>query len=200
VPVGSTPADLALGPAHGGREGVLRLRRLSVCPLALAAALALPHGAETRSFEKKLAAIRSYREATWRWQKLMAEPLTPSRPSELRVTNPRYLDRLEELWLRRSQRARQRAARPPHLHAWLCIHRYERDPVQGWATRTGNGYYGGLQMDLGFQRRYGGHLFRRKGTADRWTRLEQMWVAERAYRAGRGFWPWPNTARACGLL
>ena len=26
-----------------------------------------------------------------------------------------------------------------------------------------------------------------------------MWVAERAYRT-RGFWPWPNTARFCGLL
>jgi hypothetical protein len=27
-----------------------------------------------------------------------------------------------------------------------------------------------------------------------------MWVAERAYRSGRGFYPWPNTARACGLI
>jgi len=27
-----------------------------------------------------------------------------------------------------------------------------------------------------------------------------MWVAERAHRAGRGFTPWPNTARSCGLL
>jgi hypothetical protein len=25
-------------------------------------------------------------------------------------------------------------------------------------------------------------------------------VAERAYRSGRGFYPWPNTARACGLI
>jgi len=30
--------------------------------------------------------------------------------------------------------------------------------------------------------------------------LEQMWVAERAYRNGRGFYPWPNTARYCGLI
>jgi hypothetical protein len=55
-------------------------------------------------------------------------------------------------------------------------------------------------MDLGFQRRYGRRLLLRKGTADHWTPLEQMWVAERALRAGRGFWPWPSTARACGLL
>jgi hypothetical protein len=27
-----------------------------------------------------------------------------------------------------------------------------------------------------------------------------MWIAEKAYRAGRGFYPWPNTARYCGLI
>ena len=55
-------------------------------------------------------------------------------------------------------------------------------------------------MDISFQRTYGAHLLRRKGTADHWTPLEQMWVAERAYRSGRGFYPWPNTARHCGLI
>ncbi len=30
--------------------------------------------------------------------------------------------------------------------------------------------------------------------------VEQMWVAERAHRSGRGFYPWPNTARYCGLI
>ena len=61
-------------------------------------------------------------------------------------------------------------------------------------------YYGGLQMDISFQRMYGRDLLRRKGTAENWTPVEQMWVAERALRAGRGFYPWPNTARYCGLL
>ena len=65
---------------------------------------------------------------------------------------------------------------------------------------TGNGYYGGLQMDLTFQRSYGSFLLRSKGTANRWTPYEQMWVAERAYESGRGFYPWPNTARSCGLI
>jgi hypothetical protein len=55
-------------------------------------------------------------------------------------------------------------------------------------------------MDLGFQRTYGAHLLRMKGTADNWTPLEQMWVAERAHRNGRGYYPWPNTARYCGLI
>jgi hypothetical protein len=72
--------------------------------------------------------------------------------------------------------------------------------LQGWATRTGNGYYGGLQMDISFQRTYGAEIYRRKGTANNWTALEQMWVAERAHRSGRGFYPWPNTARYCGLI
>ena len=39
---------------------------------------------------------------------------------------------------------------------------------------------------LEFQATYGGDLLRAKGTADHWTPLEQMWVAERAYRT-RGF-------------
>jgi hypothetical protein len=85
-------------------------------------------------------------------------------------------------------------ARPPHYNEWMCIHRYE-----GSWTDPGSPYWGGLQMDEGFQKAYGYELYRSKGTADHWTPLEQMWVAERAYRT-RGFWPWPNTARWCGLI
>ncbi len=55
-------------------------------------------------------------------------------------------------------------------------------------------------MDISFQRHYAPRVLRTKGTADRWSPLEQMWVAERAYRSGRGFYPWPNTARYCGLI
>jgi hypothetical protein len=69
---------------------------------------------------------------------------------------------------------------------------YRRSVLALWARR--------LQMDMGFQQAYGAALLRRKGTADHWSPLEQIWVAERAYRSGRGFYPWPNTARWCGLL
>jgi hypothetical protein len=55
-------------------------------------------------------------------------------------------------------------------------------------------------MDWGFMARYGQELLRRKGTANLWTPLEQMWVAERAFRSGRGYFPWPNSARNCGLI
>ena len=90
---------------------------------------------------------------------------------------------------------RPHPARPAHLGAWLCIHRYE-----GAWNDPGAPYWGGLQMDLGFQRTYGADLLRRKGLASNWTPLEQIRVAERALRSGRGFYPWPNAARLCGLI
>jgi hypothetical protein len=102
---------------------------------------------------------------------------------------------LHRAWKAQLARTARRFRRPPHLTAWRCIHRYEgswKDPDAP--------YYGGLQMDLAFQQTYGRTLLRTKGTANRWTRFEQMWVAERALREGRGFHPWPNTARYCGLL
>jgi hypothetical protein len=176
------------------------MRRLGVCLLALAAVLALPQVGEARSAKRTLNAIEAHRAATWRWQRLMGTRLTPTTYAERRGRGIRYLDWLEELWARRARAARKKAFRVPRAGAWRCIMRYESHPEQRWQTHTGNGYYGGLQMDLGFQRRYGAHLLRRKGTADRWTPLEQMWVAEHAYRAGRGFYPWPNSARACGLI
>jgi hypothetical protein len=55
-------------------------------------------------------------------------------------------------------------------------------------------------MDRGFMAGYAPGYLLRRGYADRWSPLEQMWVAERAYRSGRGFYAWPNTARYCGLI
>jgi hypothetical protein len=80
--------------------------------------------------------------------------------------------------------------------AFLCIHRYEG----AWNANTGNGYFGGLQMDMAFQSRYGAEYLRRWGTADRWPVWAQINASVRAYQSGRGFYPWPNTARMCGLL
>jgi hypothetical protein len=147
-----------------------------------------------------IAQIKRHRAETWRWQRLMGKPLTLSSDSFARSRQPQYRRWVLQLWKNRATKERRIAQNPPRRAAWLCIHRHERDPRQGWQTRTGNGYYGGLQMDISFQRTYGGWLLRRKGTAERWTALEQMWVAERAYRSGRGFYPWPNTARFCGLI
>ena len=80
--------------------------------------------------------------------------------------------------------------------AFGCIHQYEGD----WSANTGNGYYGGLQMDLTFQQRYGSDFLDRWGTADHWPAWAQLQAAVRAYDDGRGFYPWPNTARDCGLI
>ena len=79
----------------------------------------------------------------------------------------------------------------------MCI--AEHESHRTWDISTGNGYYGGLQMDRQFQQAYAPGLYRTKGTADNWTAEEQMRTAERA-RVTRGFHPWPNTARMCGLL
>jgi len=134
--------------------------------------------------------IDAYRHETWRWQRVMGHPVT----RKLR-NPPAEPDAKIAAWKRVAVRTRRRAQNPPHRRQWLCIHRYEAS----W-TDPNPPYYGGLQMDLSFQRAYAPALLGRKGTADHWTPLEQMWAAERAHRAGRGFYPWPNTARYCGLI
>lgn len=134
--------------------------------------------------------IKYFRRETWHWERTMGRPLT-----WVLRNLPRNPHAKVAAWKRVARKARRVAQNPPHRQAWLCIHRYEGSWTDGEAP-----YYGGLQMDLGFQQRYGLALLRRKGTADRWTPLEQMWVAERAHGAGLGFYPWPNTARTCGLI
>ncbi len=84
----------------------------------------------------------------------------------------------------------------PRQGAWECIHAKEGS----WSANTGNGYHGGLQMDWPFMRTYGADQLRRYGgPAELWSPADQVRVADRAW-AVRGFGPWPNTARACGLL
>jgi len=138
--------------------------------------------------------IRRFRADTRHWLTVMrGRP-----PANLsRSLAARSLPRLRELarrWRRRAHRAQWQAKHPPDLRGWLCIHRYEGS----WAD-PGSPYWGGLQMDLSFQETYGGWLLLHKGTADHWSPLEQIWVAVRASRL-RGFSPWPNTARYCGLM
>jgi Transglycosylase-like domain len=81
---------------------------------------------------------------------------------------------------------------------WECIHSHEG----AWNDDTGNGYYGGLQMDWGFIHTYGRDMIAKYGDwrAGRWAPRDQMVVAQRAYSSGRGYYPWPQTARMCGLI
>jgi hypothetical protein len=76
----------------------------------------------------------------------------------------------------------------------LCVHGYEAK----W-NDPGAPYYGGMQMDIEFQRTYGLQYYYRWGTADNWPVWAQLHAAYKGYQ-DRGWWPWPNTARYCGLL
>jgi hypothetical protein len=80
------------------------------------------------------------------------------------------------------------------VHNLLCIHRYE-----GSWTDPSSPYWGGLQMDLTFQRTYGPAFLRRWGTANHWPRWAQLRAGARAVYV-RGYEPWPNSAALCGLL
>jgi hypothetical protein len=91
--------------------------------------------------------------------------------------------------------ARQHASARWLVRAFGCIHRHEG----AWNDPRAP-YWGGLQMDLAFQQHYGREYLRAFGTADRWPPALQIAVAIKAYLSGRGFAPWPNTARLCGLI
>jgi hypothetical protein len=138
--------------------------------------------------------IHGYQHATWHWQRVMGQGLTPLPKRSLSVVSVESLAQLKTLWKKRATETRQRAQHPPHFMQFMCIHHYEG----AWNANTGNGYFGGVQMNKGFMAAYGSYLLKTKGTADKWTPLEQIWVAEHAYPS-RGFGPWPNTSRSCGL-
>jgi uncharacterized protein YabE (DUF348 family) len=55
-----------------------------------------------------------------------------------------------------------------------------------WAANTGNGYYGGLQFNLGTWQAYGG-----SGRPDQNSREAQIAVAERVAAASGGYGAWP---------
>lgn len=79
--------------------------------------------------------------------------------------------------------------------ALMCIHHYEG----AMNANTGNGYYGGWQMDLTFQRTYGSEFLSAWGTADNWPPSVQLIVAARAVLSGRGYGPWPHTRTLCNV-
>jgi hypothetical protein len=145
------------------------------------------HAAPRRPRRVDARLVRRAARETWRWQELMG----------IRRTRGAHAPTVAVLgfWRRHALRARRQALRPPHRSAWLCIHRYEG----AWGD-AGDPYWGGLQMDRGFMLRYAPARLLRRGWANRWSAVEQMWVGERALRSGVSFSAWPNTARLCGVL
>jgi hypothetical protein len=148
--------------------------------------LVVPHRLHRRRVSAVL--VRRLRGTVWRWQSVIGVRRAQS-------AAPLHSTRALRYWRLQERRVVRLAAHPPHRGAWQCIHRFEGSWADG-----GDPYWGGLQMDRGFMSTYAPRVLLRQGWANHWTPLEQMWVAERALRGGRGFWPWPNTARACGLL
>ncbi|WP_310964693.1 transglycosylase family protein [Nocardioides terrisoli] len=55
-----------------------------------------------------------------------------------------------------------------------------------WAANTGNGYYGGLQFNLGTWQAYGG-----TGRPDQASRAQQIAIAEKVRAASGGYGAWP---------
>jgi hypothetical protein len=82
---------------------------------------------------------------------------------------------------------------PPHYSQWLCIHHYEA----AW-NDDGAPYWGGLQFGYTEWHKYG-TPYTGVDTANLASPVDQMWAAERYYKVS-GFYPWPNTARFCGLI
>jgi hypothetical protein len=78
------------------------------------------------------------------------------------------------------------------LRAALCVHSHE-----GSWRDAGAPYYGGMQFDLGTWRSNGG--LRYASYPHYATPHEQLRVAYATWQR-RGWYPWPTTARMCGLL
>jgi uncharacterized protein YabE (DUF348 family) len=63
-----------------------------------------------------------------------------------------------------------------------------------WAINTGNGYYGGLQFNLGTWQSYGG-----SGLPSSASRETQIAIATKVRDASGGYGPWPGCAASLGL-
>lgn len=133
---------------------------------------------------------------TWLLQDKTGVKRWPTKHLERHASVP-YLHQLAKLWKHRTKEAvrqlKAATALPPHYQAWLCIHRYE-----GSWTDSGSPYWGGLQFGYNEWHRFG-TPYTGADTANLASPIQQMWAAERYYRLS-GFYPWPNTARDCGLI
>src|SRR6185436_13142983 len=144
---GLTPWRVRRPPHLGGRMRRIILFLLAcVVALALNAASALAQASRADQ-QRVLRKIAYYRTAAWRLQTLTMHRRTTSTGAAWRRHD--YGFRLHVLhgWRHRAAAVWRIALHPPNLRSWECIHRGEG----AWRSNTGNGYYGGLQMDLEFQ-------------------------------------------------
>lgn len=141
-------------------------------------------------------AVKFYRTSTWHWQKTALLKPVHSNYTERRTSNVTYLRWDARLWRHRNVNAKKHALNIPHKGMWLCIHSGEAS----WTDHASNNpHYGGLQMGPWFMSTYAPELH---GTADKWPPLQQMWVAENAYKREHysPSWlsgQWPKTSPPC---
>ena len=171
-----------------------KLLILSVSIFIITAATNTAQASEA-SVYKLRAGVNWHRQQTWHWQEVRLASTTKTVFAEKATNSKPYLRWLAKTWSERRIEAKKRAHAVPYYNEWMCIHRGE-----GAWNDPNAPYYGGLQMDMQFQRTYGWQALQKWGTADNWHPLTQMWVAEKARASGRGFYPWPTTARNCGLI
>jgi len=134
-----------------------------------------------------------YRLARARWYWQMGESMRVVRTVRLPCVHTRPLARRARHEARAARREFERWFEATY-ERFRCVHEHEgswRDPDPT--------YFGGLQMDAAFEWAYGREYVRRWGHADRWPVWAQLVAGSRAHRV-RGWAPWPNTARMCGLL
>jgi len=79
---------------------------------------------------------------------------------------------------------------------WDRLMQCEAGSSGQWRANTGNGYYGGLQMDMTFWRRYGGMAYAARPNLA--SREIQIQVARRGL-AVQGWGAWPACSRRLGL-
>lgn len=135
---------------------------------------------------------RGARGTTAAYRGVRSGPLAPRGPRPSCPLVRRLAQRAQATSLRERRRF-ERWFRETY-ERWRCIHQSEG----AWDDPHAD-YWGGLQFDWSFMVAHGRDFLERWGTADLWPVWAQLVTAERA-RARRGFSPWPNTARECGLL
>jgi len=115
-------------------------------------------------------------------------------------------DNYVAMWRARAAKVRTWASRCELAKAWAwywtsatqCVVNKEG----GWASVSPSGTYRGrFQADTSFARTYGPTwaLERWGPYANRWPQPAQVLMGYRGWRA-RYYYPWPTTARECGLI
>lgn len=138
---------------------------------------------------------------------LVATPVAASAHHEQSIPPPRVLERiypdiakrdLPKVTIRKILVARWRLKHPAaeREHRLFTLFATVASCESGgrWSISTGNGYYGGLQMDRTFAKTYDRWAYYNLGTPNNWSRERQIKAAIRAYRT-RGLGPWPKCGK-----